>query len=133
MKAVYAAILTPIDNAGGYAIRVPDVSGCVTTGRDIMDAVSNAQDALNACLCTLEDNSVPVPPPSAPDRIEHDAQSVIVLISVDTIRYREETDSRAVRQNVSMPAWLNTMAKRAGLNCSAVLQAALKRELHITN
>ncbi len=133
MQAIYAAVLAPIEDSGGYVIRVPDVSGCVTTGRDIMDAANNAQDALNACLCTLEDNNVPVPQPSAPERIEHDDHSVIALISVDTIKYREETDSRAVRQNVSMPAWLNNMAKRAGINCSAVLQNALKRELHIAD
>lgn len=132
MTSIYTAVLTPL-KSGGYAIRVPDVNGCVTTGRDLADALENAQDALCGCLCTLEDNDIELPVPTAPERIECDHSSFPALISVDTLKYREETDSRAVRQNVSMPAWLCAMAKRAGLNYSAVLQSALKRELHITD
>lgn len=132
MKSIYTAILTPLDS-GGYAVRVPDVSGCVTTGGDLKEALDNAQDALCGCLCVLEDNGIDLPVSTAPERVAYDAGSVPALISIDTLKYREETDSRAVRQNVSMPAWLNNMAKRAGINCSAVLQAALKRELHISD
>ena len=32
---------------------------------------------------------------------------------------------------VSLPSWLNVEAEKAGVNVSAVLQAALKKELHI--
>lgn len=129
MKSVYAAILTPIDGAAGYAARVPDVNGCITTGTDINDTLENIRDALAACLCVLEDYDRPIPNPSSPEIIECESGSVIALVDVDTFKYREETDTRAVRKNVSMPAWLLTMAEKRGINCSQVLQEALKKQL----
>lgn len=129
MKIVYAAILTPIPDSGGYAARVPDVSGCITTGTDVQDTLENIRDALAACLCTLEDYNEPIPNPSAPETVSHEEGSIVALIDVDTLKYREETDTRAVRKNVSMPAWLLNMADARGINCSQVLQEALKRQL----
>lgn len=129
MKGVYAAILTPIDNESGYVARVPDVSGCITTGRDMLDTLDNIRDALVACLCTLEDFNEPVPQASTPETIAHDAKSVIALVDFDTLKYREETDTRAVRKNVSMPAWLSDLADKRGINCSQTLQEALKKQL----
>ena len=128
MKTVYAAVLTPIPESGGYAARVPDVSGCVTTGTDVQDTLENIRDALAACLCTLEDYNQPIPAPTAPEAVALDEGSIVALIDVDTLRYREETDTRAVRKNVSMPAWLLNMAESRGVNCSQVLQDALKRQ-----
>lgn len=129
MKTVYAAVLTPIPDSGGYAARVPDVSGCITTGADVQDTLENIRDALAACLCTLDDYNEPIPNPSAPETVSHEEGSIVALIDVDTLKYREETDTRAVRKNVSMPAWLLNMADARGINCSQVLQEALKRQL----
>lgn len=131
MKTVYAAVLTPIAD-GGYTARIPDVSGCITSGTDVQDTLDNIKDALAACLCTLEDYNDPIPTPSAPELIEHEAESLIALVDVDTLKYREETDTRAVRKNVSMPAWLLNMADARGINCSQVLQEALKERLGFT-
>lgn len=129
MKAVYPALLSPIADGDGYAARVPDIDGCITTGTDIQDTLDNIRDALAACICTLEDYNQPVPAPSAPESIHHDEESIIALLDIDTLKYREETDTRAVRKNVSMPAWLLNMADTHGINCSQVLQEALKRQL----
>lgn len=129
MKAVYPAILSPISDGGGYAARVPDIDGCITTGIDIQNTLDNIRDALAACICTLEDYNQPIPAPSAPESIHHGEESIIALLDVDTLKYREETDTRAVRKNVSMPAWLLNMADTHGINCSQVLQEALKKQL----
>lgn len=129
MKSVYAAVLTPIPGSEGYAARVPDVSGCITTGSDINDTLDNIKDALAACLCTLEDYDRPVPVASAPENIQCEQGSILALVDVDTLKYREETDTRAVRKNVSMPAWLLNLADKRGINCSQVLQEELKRIL----
>lgn len=128
MKSVYAAILTPIPDSAGYAARVPDVNGCITTGNDINDTLENIKDALAACLCTLEDYDRPIPAPSAPESIQCEAGSILALVDIDTLKYREETDTKSVRKNVSMPAWLLNMADKRGVNCSQVLQEALKKQ-----
>lgn len=128
MKSVYAAVLTPIPGSSGYAARVPDVNGCITTGNDINDTMENIKDALAACLCTLEDYDRPIPEPSAPESIQCEPGSILALVDIDTLKYREETDTKSVRKNVSMPAWLLNMAEKRGVNCSQVLQDALKKQ-----
>lgn len=133
MKAVYVAVLTPIPDNGGYAARVPDIDGCITTGVDIQDTITNIRDALAGCICTLEDYNQPIAKPAAPESIQHAEDSFLALIDVDTLKYREETDTRAVRKNVSMPAWLLRMADIQGINCSQVLQDALKQRLGYTS
>ena len=58
---------------------------------------------------------------------------IITLVDVDFDEYRRKTDMKSVRRNVTLPSWLNFEAEKSGINVSAVLQKALKRELHITN
>ncbi len=129
MKKVYPALLAPDER--GYFIRVPDVSGCITTGRTIEETLDNVRDALAGCLCVLEDVGQPLPEPSEPAAIA-DGKSTVVLIDVDLLKYRQETDTRAVRKNVSLPAWMSFMADKQGINCSQLLQKALKKELQLT-
>ena len=62
---------------------------------------------------------------------QDDDQSTVVLVDVDLLEYRKETDTKAVRKNVSMPAWLSYMADKRGVNCSQLLQDALKKELQL--
>ncbi|MDO4381259.1 MAG: HicB family protein, partial [Clostridia bacterium] len=40
-------------------------------------------------------------------------------------------EMRTVKKNCTLPSWLCYEAEKANINFSAVLQAALKRELHI--
>ncbi len=129
MKRVYPAQLLR-DESGKLVIRVPDVPGCLTTGRTVEEALDNIRDALAGCLCTLEDVGKQLPQASDPARIQAEGGTV-VLVDVDLIAYREATDTRAVRKNVSMPAWMATLADRRGLNCSQLLQRAIRKELSL--
>ena len=127
MRYTFTAVITPED--GKCYVRVPDITGCVTTGKDIEDAVAQITDALSGCLVVWEDQGIPIPPATAQKNISHDPADVLTLISVDTIAYRAQTDTRAVRKNVSIPAWMAAMAERKGINCSKVLQDALAQQL----
>ena len=129
MRKVYPALLSTTDS-GGYFIRVPDVSGCITTGKTLEEALDNIRDALAGCLCVLEDVGQPLPEASAPADVADDLATV-VLVDVDPLEYRKETDTKAVRKNVSMPAWLSYLADKRGVNCSQVLPNALMKELQI--
>ena len=46
MRMIYTAALTPQENSSGYYARIPDIPGCVTTGRDLPETLDNIQDAL---------------------------------------------------------------------------------------
>ena len=130
MRKIYPALVERMEG-GGYAIRVPDVRGCVTTGKTIDEALDNIRDALSGCLCVLEDVGQALPEASAPEAITEDGAAV-VLVDVDLLKYREETDTRAVRKNVSLPAWMASLADKRGVNCSQLLQRALKKELQLS-
>ena len=129
MRRVYPALLETTES-GGYFIRVPDVSGCITTGKTLEETLDNIRDALAGCLCVLEDVGQPLPEPSDPAAVADD-RATVVLVDVDLLEYRKETDTRAVRKNVSMPAWMSYMADKRGVTCSQLLQEALKKELQL--
>ena len=129
MKSYYTLLFHPYD--GGYLVTVPDVPGCSTGGKSIPEAIEMAKDALCGCLCVYEDEGVDLPEPRMPQEIQMEPGDFTTLLEVDTLKYREETDTRAVRKNVSMPAWLLNMTDARGINCSQVLQDALKKRLKL--
>lgn len=127
MRYTFTAVITPED--GKCYVRIPDITGCATTGKDIEDAVTQITDALSGCLVVWEDQGLAIPQATPQPEIPHNAADILTLICVDTIAYRAQTDTRAVRKNVSIPAWMANMADRKGINCSKVLQDALARQL----
>lgn len=131
MKGIYTALLTYIDEETGYDVAVPDIPGCVTTGKDLASAICAIVDAANGCLCVLEDEGLPLPEPSAPQDIPLEAGAITTLIQVDTDTYRIRTQSQAVRKSVSMPKWMADMADRKGINCSQLLQQALRQRFEL--
>ena len=98
MKYLYSAMFHP--DGGKIIASVPDLPGCVTSGRDMQDALDHARG------------------------------DVFSLVQIDTLAYRAATDTRAVRKNVSLPAWMATLADRRGINCSQVLQEGLTARLN---
>ena len=90
-----------------------------------------ASDALCLMLYDMEEGGETIPPASDVKDIHPGDNEIVTLVACDTIEYRKFYDNRAVKKTLSIPAWLNTMAERAGVNFSMTLQTALKRELDI--
>lgn len=130
MKYVYPAIFKPLDN-GEFFIKVPDLPGCMTEGKNLLDALDMAQDAIAMWLCDAEDKNEPIPPASDVFDVTCEEGEFVNLISVDTIEYRNLNDSRAIKKTLTIPNWLNTRAEKAGVNFSQLLQTALKEKLGI--
>jgi hypothetical protein len=57
---------------------------------------------------------------------------IATLVDVGFAEYRRKNDMRTVKKNGTIPLWLSLEAEKAGANFSAILQTALKRELHVT-
>lgn len=131
MYYVYPAVFKLIEGST-YMVTVPDIPGCVTEGNSIADAMCMARDALAGCLCSMEDHRLAIPPSSDPKNIALTDGEFLAMIDADTIRYRAETDGRAVRRNVSVPAWLCSQAESEGLSLSKVLQEALRERLNVS-
>ena len=126
MKYAYTAVITPNEQGTKYFARVPDLPSCVTSGKDLPDAIDMIADAASGWLVVAEDEGMPIAPPTDQKDIERETNSILSVITVDTMKYRAETDTRAVRKNVSLPAWMANQADKRNINCSQVLQDALR-------
>ena len=129
MKYLYTAVLSPIEGSSYFSARVPDLPGCVTTGKDILEAIDMITDAASLWLVVAEDKGMPIAPPTPQNELDREDGDICSLIRIDTIAYRALTDTRSVRKNVSLPAWMANLADKRGINCSQVLQEGLRARL----
>lgn len=127
MKYIYTVVFEPIESGEGYQASVPDLPGCISSGKTLNEALFNIHDAASLWLVCAEDEDAVINAPSSQSEIIHSEKSMLSLIEIDTIEYRTATDNRSVRKNVSLPAWMARMADKQNLNCSQILQAALKK------
>lgn len=131
MKNAYPVILTHWEKY--IVVSVPDFN-INTQGTDVPDAIEMARDAIGLMGIDMQDDGDALPEASSLKDVQSDAPEggIVTLVDVDFAEYRRQNDMRAVKKNCTIPSWLNAAAEKAGVNFSAVLQAALKRELNIT-
>lgn len=128
MKNTYPIVLIP-DNPG-FVVCIPDFN-INTEGNDLTEAIEMARDAIGLMGITLEDDNQPLPSPSSFEKVKTEPGEFVTFVDVDFSDYRRKNELRSVKKNCTLPGWLCYEAEKANINFSAVLQAALKRELHI--
>ncbi len=128
MKYAYPIVITPAGN--DYMVYVPDLD-INTQGVSVADAMEMARDAIGMWGCYEQDEKRPIPQPGTTKNVKAKAEDIVTLVDVDFDEYRRRHENRVVRKNVTLPSWLNEQAEQAGVNFSAVLQRALKSELHL--
>lgn len=135
MNNVYPVILTTVENA--VLVEVPDLQ-ILTEGKDVMNAMAMARDAIGLKVTTMEDLGQEIPNASEIDRVNvhngtfcEEGESFVTLVDVDFVEYRRKMEQRMVRRNVTLPSWLDFEATKAKINVSKVLQEALKKELGV--
>lgn len=132
-KYLYFAVLeTDIDNEG-YTVTFPDLPGCITEGDTLTEALDMARDALEGYLLVLEDEKEKIPAASDWESINSQLESnslIVTAIKADTRIARMREDSRSVKKTLTIPNWLDELAKESNINFSKVLQDALKELLN---
>jgi predicted RNase H-like HicB family nuclease len=63
MSVKYAVIFEQAQS--NWAAYVPDLPGCMTTGRTLEETKTNIQEAIRGHLETLREFGDPIPPPSS--------------------------------------------------------------------
>ncbi len=134
---VYPAIFYKEKEGSAYFVEFKDFDG-VTGGRDINEAMYMAIDLLGVKLYDYFVKGKDYPEPSDVNSVvirdNEDAimeASFISLVAVDMKDYLKKTEQRTVRKNVTIPSYLNEMAKNMDLNVSKFLKEALEREFEI--
>ncbi len=135
MKNVYPVFLTKTDTV--VLVEVPDMD-ILTEGKDMVNAVEMARDAIELKCVSMEDEGMEIPLPSEIGVLDankgtfaEEGMTVISLVDIDSGEYRRKIDTKTVRKNVTIPSWLNYEAEHAGINVSKVLQEALMNVLHV--
>jgi len=130
MKYIYTAIFTPNEDSTKFYARIPDLPGCITTGASLQDAITQITDAASGWLVVAEDENLEIPAPTLQPSIHKADNELFSLISIDTVKYRAATETKAVRKNVSLPQWMAVLADKMGINCSQLLQESLMQKFH---
>ena len=133
MKLVYPAIFTPCIEKTGYTVEVPDLPGCVTEGKDLVNAIEMGTDAASGwILSELEEgNDIPAPSLRKDDIKLEEPESFVSMIVLDMDAYAEKYGEKTVRKNITIPAWLNTYGEKNNINFSRVLQDALLKRASV--
>lgn len=126
MKLIYPAIFYPYsDGSGGYVVEFPDLPGCVTGGKDLAEALEMAVDAASGWVLDELEEGNPVPRASKYQEVQPKDSGQVNMILLNMDEYAERYGEKAVRKNVTIPAWLNTFAEKQSINFSQILQEAL--------
>jgi len=133
-KYIYPAQFVKEEN-GQYSVDFPDLESCYTSGDDLSEAISMAEDVLAYVLYDYEKEGREIPEPSninvMRDEIRLAENEFINYIHCDTIEYQKRNSNKAVKKTLTIPEWLNEMATRDGLNFSKILQEALMSKLNL--
>lgn len=133
MKLVYPAIFTPCIEKKGYTVEVPDFPGCVTEGDSLADAIEMGIDAASGWILDEMEDGNTYPAASDYSSIHADGESFVNLLVLDMDAYAEKYGSKAVRKNITIPAWLNTYGEKNNINFSKVLTDALMKAAEESN
>ena len=126
MKLIYPAVFYPFsDGSGGYTVEVPDLPGCVTEGKDLEEAFEMATDAASGWVLDELEEGKPVPAASKYTDVKARENGQVNMILLDMDVYAEKYGEKAVRKNVTIPAWRNAFAEKQKINFSQLLQEAL--------
>ena len=126
MRLTYPACFYPDEERkGAYAVVVPDLPGCVSGGDTLAEAMVMGMDAASGWVLDELEDGKPAPPASPLESITPEPGGFVSMLVLDMDSYAEKYGEKAVRKNLTIPAWLNTFAEKDHINFSQVLQDAL--------
>lgn len=131
-KYLYYALFESEEN-GQYSVSFPDLPGCLTFGDDMSDALYMAKDVLEGWMIDVENDNESIPAPSYPNEITVPTNALLIPIEVDTKIARIKFGNKAINKTLTIPYWLDELAKASNINFSQVLQEGLKKQLGITD
>ena len=135
MKGVYTALIK--QDGDMFLAYLPDLDS-MTQGNSFFEAIEMARDLLGTYSLAEElptpvdvETAKAIAIEKADDEDFKFSDGIIAFVDIDTNEYKKKLNTKAVRRNVSLPAWLNEKAEAAGVNFSRVLQDALIERLEI--
>ena len=101
------------------------IAGCVSEGGTLAEAILMGTDAASGWVLDELEDGKPAPEASPLESIIPEAGGFVSMLVLDMDAYAEKYGEKAVRKNLTIPAWLNTFAENNHINFSQVLQDSL--------
>ena len=105
-----------------------DLDGCFSDGDTLSEAMENAKEAMGLFLENLDE--YPECTTNIKD-IKLEDNQIISFVTINLDEHRKKYENKSIKKTLSIPAWLNTIAEKEGINFSQLLQKALIETLHI--
>ena len=118
-----------------YYVEIPDfkLEGGVTYGENIEDALKNAKEVIVLELAEYEAENKAFPNPTNFLELQKSVEDNEIVLGID-FDYNYEKSLIKIsyqKKTLSIPTWLDVLAKQKNINFSQALQKALKEELGI--
>lgn len=129
MKESYIfPIVISNDNEGIINARIPDFYE-VTSGNSEEDVVKNAQEVIALHIIDMENLGEAIPAPSESNSLELENNEKIIFVQLWMPYFRTATKEVYVKKTLTIPKWLDMLAKENDVNFSAALVKGVKIEL----
>ena len=127
---VYPVVLKKED--GIYLITFPNFPGHITDADTEENAVIAAQEVLALCISDNEEQGKENPEPAKREEIELEEGSEVIYVHLWMPYFRKIQKIVYVKKTLTIPKWIDEMAKAKNVNFSAILVKGLKKELGIS-
>lgn len=114
-----------------FLITFPDFPDLMTDTTDESEIIRSAQEALSLCIMDNENQGIENPEPSKEGAIVLEEGERIIFVHLWMPYFRNINKEIYVKKTLTIPQWLDLLAKEKNINFSAVLVSGLKQELGI--
>lgn len=133
MKSTYIFPALFEQDSHGISIVFPDLPGCLPCADTMEEAFKNAKEALQLHLYGMEEDGETIPEPSKIENLPRTSNQLVAMIDVWMPSFREKMLNKSTNKTVTIPRWLDLLAKQNHVNYSRLLQSSLKEYLGIEN
>lgn len=128
---IYPVILKKVESR--YLITFPNFPEHMTEADTEEEAIFAAQDVLALCISTNEDLEKENPTPKKQEEIMLDEGAKLVFVHLWMPYHRQVQKVVYVKKTLTIPKWIDEMAKSKNINFSSILVKGLKKELGISD
>lgn len=125
----YPMIFTYSENR--IEIRAVDFENCYSVVEEEKDAAKFAMSLLSGKIIEYETEKREIPNPTNISKIELKENEKLLYVNVWMPYFRGKSKDTYVKKTLTIPTWLDILAKNHNINFSSVLVKALKKELHL--
>lgn len=115
----------------GISISFPDLPGCFSSADNDDEAIRNAKEALALHIYSMEQDKDTISEPTPISKIKTEENQIIIPIEVWMPYYKSQIKTAYIKKTLTIPNWLDSLAKLNNINFSQVLQEALKEKLGV--